>query len=74
MDSMIAGFDFVDGERETAPHPEDRTEQIRPRAQVGDLAEEFQRVPLFLQRIGRIGFPDDVERLGDDLPFLSLTL
>jgi hypothetical protein len=36
---------------------------------VGDFAEEFEGVTFFLERVGRIGFTEDFEFLGDDFPF-----
>ena len=44
--------ELVDGVGQPAAHAENGAEEIRPRPQVGDGAQEFVRVPLFLKRIG----------------------
>jgi hypothetical protein len=41
---------------------------------MGDLAEKLERVALFLEWVGGIGFADDLKFLGDDFPFLTLAL
>jgi hypothetical protein len=41
---------------------------------VRDFPEELERVALFLQRVGGVGLPEDLEFGGDDLPFLALAL
>ena len=66
--------ELVDGVGESAAHAEDGAEKIGARAEVGDFAEEFEGVAFFLERVGRIGFTENFEFLGDDFPFLALTL
>ena len=52
----------MDSDRHVVTHAIDRPKGIRTRTQVGDLTEEFQRVPLLLQGIGsRICRPEDFE-------------
>ena len=43
---------FVDRVSHRVTDTQHGAEGVRARAQVGDLAQEFHRVPLFLQRIG----------------------
>ena len=41
---------------------------------MSDLAEEFGRVPLFLEWIRIIGCANDLNVVGDEFPFLSFAL
>ncbi len=47
--------ELVNGIREPAAHAEDGAEKIRAWAQVGDFAEEFERVSLLLQWVSGVG-------------------
>ena len=63
---------LVDAVSRHAAHTERRAERVRARAQVGDLAQELERMSFFLQRIGfRVGGPVQLDALGlylDGLP------
>ena len=72
VDEVFVLKKLVDGEREPRAHAEDGTEQIRPRPQMRDFAEKFQRVAFFLERVGGVGLAENRERRGDDFPFLAL--
>ena len=56
----------------------DRSERVRPRTQVGDLAQKLEAVPLLLQRIRLgVGRAEDLQRAGgqlDALPFAGALL
>ena len=69
---------MMDRRADRVAHAGDRSEGVRPRPQVGDFAQEFEAVPLFLQRIGlRVGRAEDIERPGrqlDALPLPGLSL
>jgi len=48
---------------ECVPDAEHRPEGVRPGSQVGNLTQEFERVPFLLERKGlRVGFPVDRDR------------
>ena len=66
----------VDRLGEAVADARDRAEQVGARAQVRDLAQEFQRVRLGLDRVGfRIVDPaDHFDRFGLDLEALALAL
>jgi hypothetical protein len=51
----------VDGVGQPAAHAEDGAEEIGARTEVGDLAQEFQRVAFFLQRVGGVGLAEHGE-------------
>ena len=65
---------LVDGESESAADAKDAAEQIRARAKMGDLAQEFRRVPLLLQRVAVIRWADDLDGIGDHFPALAFAL
>ena len=65
---------LVDGVSESAAYAEDGTEKIGAGAEVGDFAEKFEGVAFFLEWVSGIRFTEDFEFLGDDFPFLALTL
>jgi hypothetical protein len=65
--------ELMDRECQPAAQAEDGAEEIRARSQMRDGAQEFQRVALLLQRIGRVRRPDQLEARGSaQLPFLAL--
>lgn len=64
----------MDGVGKAAPHAKDRAKQVRARAKVSNLPQEFQRVTLLLKRIRGIGIADHSERSRNQLPFLALSL
>ena len=76
VDVVEAAFleELVDGVGEAAAHAEDGAEEIRPRAEVGDLAEELEGVALLLERVGVIGLAEHGEFFRHDLPFLAAAL
>ena len=63
----------VDRVGQRVAHAKSGAESIAAHAQVGNLAKKFQRVPFFLQRIGRgIGRAVDVNRCDLELDRLAL--
>ena len=66
----------MDGRGQGVAHARDRTEQVGARSQVGDLAQEFERMRLGLDRIGfRIFDPaDHFDRTGLQFETLALAL
>ena len=63
---------FVNGVGHGVPDAQHRAEGIGARTQVGDVAQELQRMPLFLQGIGlRIGRAVDLDLLGLHLDALA---
>ena len=64
----------MDGPCHAAADAEDSAEEIRARAEVGDGAEEFERVTLFLEGVGFVGGAEEGEGSGLDFPLLSGSL
>ena len=64
------------GHGEAVPNPRDRAEGVRPRAQVGDFAEVFERVLFGRDRIAlRIVHPaDHDDGVGQEFDRLALAL
>ena len=65
--------ELVDGEGHGVTDAQHRAERIGTRTQVGDVAQEFERMALFLQRIGRrVGRAVNLDRRGLHLDALAL--
>ena len=72
IDEVAALEELVDGEGQPAARAEHGAEEVRARTQVGDGAQEFQRVALLLQRVGGVRRADQFDPRRAQFPFLPL--